>query len=214
MAAIRQLAYGTTPDSLDEYLRTSERTARECVYKFCEWVVKLYNKKYLRKPNTNDVQKLYQAHKERHGFSRMLESIDCMHLPWQNCPTAWQGQFTRGDHGHPTIILEAIVSQDLWIWHVFFGVPGSLNDLNVIYQSKFFNDVITGTGPDTSFTVSGVEYRCGYYLAGEIYQTYYTIVKTIPHPTYDKRKKFAKFQEAARKDIEQCFAVLQKMAYP
>ncbi|XP_022040744.1 uncharacterized protein LOC110943302 [Helianthus annuus] len=44
----------------------------------------------------------------------MLGSIDCMHWPWQNCPTAWQVQYTRGDHGHPTIILEAVASQDLW----------------------------------------------------------------------------------------------------
>ncbi|XP_022007873.1 uncharacterized protein LOC110907158 [Helianthus annuus] len=86
---IRQLVYGTTHDSLDEYLRMSKRTTRECLYKFCEWVVKLYSKKYLWKPNRNDVQKLYQAYEERHGFQVMLGSIDCMHLPWQNCPTAW-----------------------------------------------------------------------------------------------------------------------------
>ncbi|KAJ0589888.1 putative harbinger transposase-derived protein [Helianthus annuus] len=61
-----------------------------------------------------------------------------------------------------------------------------------------------------SFTVSGVEYRRGYYLADGIYPTYSTIVKTIPHPTDDKRKKFAKFQEGARKDIERAFGVLQK----
>jgi hypothetical protein len=36
-------------------------------------------------------------------------------------------------HCHePTIILEAMASQDLWIWHVFFEMPGSLNDINVL----------------------------------------------------------------------------------
>uniref|UniRef100_A0A251VAE3 Putative harbinger transposase-derived protein n=1 Tax=Helianthus annuus TaxID=4232 RepID=A0A251VAE3_HELAN len=164
-SAICQLAYGYAPDALDEYIRMSERTALLCLHKFCEWVVKLYSKRYLRKPNANDVQKLYQAHEQRHGFPGMLGSIDCMHWPWQNCPVAWQGQYTRGDHGHPTIILEAVASQDLWIWHAFFGLPGSLNDLNIIYQSQIFEDVVAGTGPDTSFTVSGVEYRRGYYLA-------------------------------------------------
>ncbi|KAJ0742840.1 putative harbinger transposase-derived protein [Helianthus annuus] len=114
-SAIRQLAYGYAPDTLDEYIRMSERTARLCLHKFCEWVVKLYSKRYLRRPNANDVQKLYQAHEQRHGFPGMLGSIDCMHWPWQNCPVAWQGQYTRGDHGHPTIILEVVASQDLWI---------------------------------------------------------------------------------------------------
>ncbi|KAJ0569573.1 putative harbinger transposase-derived protein [Helianthus annuus] len=40
--------------------------------------------------------------------------------------------------------------------------------------------------------------------------TYSTIVKTIPRPTDEKRKKFAKYQEGARKDIERAFGVLQK----
>ncbi|KAJ0830378.1 putative harbinger transposase-derived protein [Helianthus annuus] len=113
--AIRQLAYGTVPDALDEYLQMSVRTTRECLYRFCHNVVKLYSKKYLRKPNAYDVQQLYQAHEARHGFPGMLGSIDCMHWAWHNCPTAWRGQSTRGDHGHPTLILEVVASQDLWI---------------------------------------------------------------------------------------------------
>ncbi|XP_022030926.1 uncharacterized protein LOC110931861 [Helianthus annuus] len=63
--------------------------------------------------------------------------------------------------------------------------------------------------PDTRFTLSGVEYRRGYYLADGIYLQYSTIVKTVRHPPDEKRKKFAKFQEATRKDIERCFGVLQ-----
>ncbi|XP_022013724.1 uncharacterized protein LOC110913185 [Helianthus annuus] len=201
-AAIRQLAYGTVPDALDEYLQMSARTTRECLYRFCHNVVELYSKKYLRKPNAYDIQQLYQAQEARHGFPGMLGSIDCMHWAWHNCPTAWRGQYTRGDHGHPTLILEAVASQDLWIWHSFFGLPGSLNDLNVLYQSAIFSDVVNGTGPDTRFTVSGVKYRRGYYLADGIYPSWSTIVKTIPYPEDEKRKKFTKRQEAARKDIE------------
>ncbi|XP_035844153.1 uncharacterized protein LOC118490559 [Helianthus annuus] len=99
-------------------------------------------------------------------------------------------------------VLEAVASQDLWICHSFFGLPGSLNDLNVLYQSAIFTDIVNGTGPDTRFTVSGVEYRRGYYLADGIYPSWSTIVKTIPYPEDAKRKKFAKRQEAARKDID------------
>ncbi|XP_035835677.1 uncharacterized protein LOC118483964 [Helianthus annuus] len=163
-AAIRQLAYGTVGDALDEYLQMSARITRECLYRFCHNVVKLDSKKYLRKPNAYDVQQLYQAHEARHGFPGMLGSIDCIHWAWQNCPNAWRGQYTRGDQGHPTLILVVVASQDLWICHSFFGLPGSLNDLNVLYHSAIFSNVINGTGPDTSFTVSGVEYRRGYYL--------------------------------------------------
>jgi hypothetical protein len=33
---------------------------------------------------------------------------------------------------HPTMILEAVASYDLWIWHAYFGLPGSCNDINVL----------------------------------------------------------------------------------
>ncbi|XP_022008147.1 uncharacterized protein LOC110907476 [Helianthus annuus] len=87
IAAIRQLAYVKVADDLDEYLQMSARSTRECLYRFCNNVVKLYSKQYLRKPNAYDVQQLYQAH--RHGFPGMLGSIDCMHWAWHNCPNAW-----------------------------------------------------------------------------------------------------------------------------
>ncbi|XP_035845092.1 uncharacterized protein LOC110931239 [Helianthus annuus] len=96
-AAIRQLAYGTVADALDEYLQMSARTSRECLYRFCHNVVKLYSKQYLRKPNVCDVQQLYEAHEARHRFPGMLGSIDCMHWAWHNCPTAWRGQYTRDE---------------------------------------------------------------------------------------------------------------------
>ncbi|XP_073137232.1 uncharacterized protein [Henckelia pumila] len=60
---------------------------------------------------------------------------------------AWKGQFTRG-HGSPTIVLEAVASHDLWIWHAFFGVSGSRNDINVLYESPIFNNVLQGNAPE------------------------------------------------------------------
>nr|KAJ0214106.1 hypothetical protein LSAT_V11C400226340 [Lactuca sativa] len=72
--------------------------------------------KYLRKPTQRDIERLYSTHEERHEFPGMLGSLDCTYVAWEKCPTAWRGQFTRGDIGEPTIILEAVASQYLWIW--------------------------------------------------------------------------------------------------
>uniref|UniRef100_A0A0D3CXB4 DDE Tnp4 domain-containing protein n=1 Tax=Brassica oleracea var. oleracea TaxID=109376 RepID=A0A0D3CXB4_BRAOL len=71
----------------------------------------------------------------------MIGSIDCMHWEWKNCPTAWKGQYTRGS-GKPTIVLEAVALQDLWIWQAFFGPPGTLNDINVLDRSPVFDDIL------------------------------------------------------------------------
>ena len=82
----------------------------------------VFHKEYFRKPTPCDIERLYLAHEERHGFSGMLGSLDCTHVAWEICPNSWHGQFMRGDICEPTIILEAVASQDLWIWHLFFGV--------------------------------------------------------------------------------------------
>lgn len=51
---------------------------------------------------------------EQRGFPGMWGSIDCMRWKWKNCPTTWKDIYIGHVH-KPTIILEAIVSYDLWI---------------------------------------------------------------------------------------------------
>uniref|UniRef100_A0A0D3A4M9 DDE Tnp4 domain-containing protein n=1 Tax=Brassica oleracea var. oleracea TaxID=109376 RepID=A0A0D3A4M9_BRAOL len=138
----------------------------------------------------------------------MIGSIDCMHWEWKNCPTTWKGQFTRGS-GKPTIVLEAVASQDLWIWHAFFGLPGTLNDINVLDWSPVFDDILHGRAPKVKFKVNNHTYRVAYYLTGRIYPNWATFIQSIPLPQGPKAEKFAEKQESARKDVERAFGVLQ-----
>ncbi|CAL2246065.1 unnamed protein product [Prunus armeniaca] len=96
----------------------------------------------------------------RMGKSTTLEAL--------NCPTALQG-----DYGNrkcqKSIILEAVAGFDTWVWHAFFGVAGSQNDLNVLGQSPVFNDVLGGQGPNITYEVNNTVYQTGYYLADGIY---------------------------------------------
>ncbi|KAJ9548945.1 hypothetical protein OSB04_021488 [Centaurea solstitialis] len=209
-AAIRQLAYGITGDAWDDYVRMGESTARKCLNHFVEGIIQMYGKVYLRKPTYEDIQQLYAAHDDRHGFPGMLGSLDCMHWEWAMCPVAWQGQYHRGDKPHPSIILEAAASQDTWIWHAFFGCPGAMNDLNVLNHSPIFEDVYNGIAPDRTFQVNGATYRHEYYLGDGIYHEWATFVKAFSYPEDDKRIKFKGAQEAARKDIERAFGILRK----
>ncbi|KAL6883427.1 hypothetical protein ACP4OV_010841 [Aristida adscensionis] len=146
LAAICMLAYGTPADSLDEYLKVAETTALDCLGNFVEGVIEVFGNKYLRRPTVEDLEHLLQVGESR-GFPGMLGSIDCMHWRWKNCPVGWKGQHVRGDHGVPTIILEAVASQDLHIWHAFFGMAGSNNDINVLNQSPLFIEAIKGEAP-------------------------------------------------------------------
>jgi hypothetical protein len=78
-------------------------------------------------------------------------------LEWKNCPAAWKGMFSGHFH-EPTMILEAVASQDLWIWHAFFGLPGSHNDINVLERSSVFFELAEGRAPPANYSVNGHNY--------------------------------------------------------
>jgi len=202
------LAYGSPVDALDEYLKIGKSIALQCLDKFARGVIEVFGGEYLRRPTREDVERILQVNESR-GFPGMLGSIDCMHWRWENCPLAWRGQFTRGDYGVPTIILEAVASHDLHIWHAFFGVAGSNNDLNVLNQSPLFLDALKGEAPQVQFSINGNEYRTGYYLADGIYPEWAAFMKSITLPQTEKHQLFAEHQEGARKDVERAFGVLQ-----
>jgi hypothetical protein len=206
-AALRILAYGVAADSTDEYVRIGESTAVESLKKFVKAVVNIFSKEYLRSPNSNDIARLLAVNEKR-GFPGMLGSIDCMHWKWKNCPTAWKGQYT-GHSREPTLILEAIASYDRWIWHAFFGLPGSHNDINVLEHSSVFTELAQGRAPPVNYLINGHDYTMGYYLADGIYPQWSTFVKTISAPIEAKKKHFARVQEACRKDVECAFGILQ-----
>nr|GEY12072.1 hypothetical protein [Tanacetum cinerariifolium] len=88
--AIRQLAYGCVPDSLDEYLQMGATTTRKYLKNFCKVIMNLYGEEFLRKPTYTDMKKLYAYHEEKHRFTEMLGSTDCTNWPWANCPVAFK----------------------------------------------------------------------------------------------------------------------------
>jgi hypothetical protein len=207
-AALRLLAYGGTADSIDEYLKLARSTALDCLEKFCEGIIHCYGDEFCCRPNIVDTQCLLAKAEER-GFPGMLGSINCMHWQWRNCPVAHAGQFTRGDIKHPTIILVAVATYDRWIWHAFFVVVGSNNDINVLNQSPLFTDVLRGEAPVVNFMVNGHEYNRCYYLADGIYPSWPVFMKGITLPQCEKHQVFTNAQAAWRKDVECSFGLLK-----
>ncbi|GAA0173901.1 hypothetical protein LIER_41619 [Lithospermum erythrorhizon] len=177
-AGIRMFAYGMPGDACDEYVKISASTIIEFLKQFCKEVIHLYEGIYLRKPNAEDLERLLRV-VEDHGFPGMISSIDCMHWEWRNYPVGWQGQFRGGHHGAATIILEAVASFD--IWHAFFGLPSTLNDINVLDRSPVF------------------DFRA----------RWPTFIQSIRNPQGEMEKLFMERHETYRKHVERAFGVLQ-----
>ncbi|GKA04403.1 putative nuclease HARBI1 [Tanacetum coccineum] len=179
--AMRVLAYGIVSfDAVDEYLRMSGAVTRKSLMSFVQGVISCFGDEYLRRPNEDDLARLLNIGEQR-GFPEV----------------------------ETTIILEAVASYDLWIWHAFFGTPGSCNDINVLHRSPVFNDVLEGRAPKVSYVVNGKQKNMAYYLTDGIYPSWAAFVKSISSPQIRKHRLFAQHQEAVRKDVERAFGVLQ-----
>ncbi|XP_020176579.1 uncharacterized protein [Aegilops tauschii subsp. strangulata] len=129
-AAIRMLAYGIPDDLVDEYVRMSESTCLLLLYNFCKAVAAVFGPEYLRQPNATDTKRLLATNGLYKGHVKAY-----------------------------TVILEAVASQDLWIWHSFFGMAGSHNDINVLQRSPVFAWLEEGHSPPVNFEINGHQYN-------------------------------------------------------
>jgi hypothetical protein len=94
------------------------------------------------------------------------------------------------------IILEALADHSIWIWHAFFSMLGSNNDVNVLDKSLLINNMLQGPSWDLSFTVNKKDYSWYYLLVDGIYPPWSYIVQTIHTPHDEKRACYIKMQES------------------
>jgi hypothetical protein len=75
--------------------------------------------------------------------------------------------------------LEAVTNCDGYIWYVFFGEPGSLNDLNILDKSSIVSRILTGDFDVKvePYTVNGTQRDWLYFLVDGIYVHWSIFVK-------------------------------------
>ncbi|XP_024178708.1 uncharacterized protein LOC112184699 [Rosa chinensis] len=104
-------------------------------------------------------------------FTRGIVNLYSVEYLWP----CWAGEYS-GRKRVPTIILEAVASYDTWIWHAFFEMPGSFNDLNVLAKSPLFDELTAGRTPQIQFQAQE-GYRKGVERCFGILQTVFSIVR-------------------------------------
>ena len=199
MTAIRLLATGCSSDDVDDRSRIAESTMLDILDCFCAAIIEQYGKEFLREPTEHDLGIILRDN-ERDGWPGMLGSIDCMHWKWKNCPKAWAGMY-QGKESAPTIVLQAIADRNGRIWHQYFGMPGSSNDINVYDRSNVLHSALNGQSPRINYTVNNREYSIGYWLGDGIYPKHACFVKAYKPPfliDVAKQELFTKKQESRR----------------
>jgi hypothetical protein len=144
---------------------------------------------------------------DKRGIPGYLGSLDCCHLAWKNCPRGWSGQYS-GKEGIPTIVMEVVAGYNLHIWHLMFGFPGSLNDINILQRSNFIENMVLNW-PEQSYTLNGIQRNKGYWFVDGIYPRWSMFQTTLDQAGDAKKAFYQKIQEVIRKEEERAFGVLK-----
>ncbi len=237
LCVFKCIGYGVLPTCEIPYFQMCESTICSSIKSFALLMIKEYSAYYLQQPTKEDAKRVLALYEEKHGVSGMFGSLDCMHVGWKNCPVAHQGQYS-GKEKKPTLVLEAACDWNLWFWHVAFGYPGTLNDINIWDRSCLLRAFLSGEcakNIDVQFQLDDEFFNKLFFLGkfnttvccthhvlySYIYHFWFIVVdgkypeiarflKTISKPLTPIEHFFAAWQESARKDIERAFGVLQR----
>jgi Plant transposon protein len=210
---LQTLAFGVATHTFTMYYQMSKTLAAKSCQMFHKTFLKLYRKKYLKKPTQEDMSRIAQVHKTVHGVPGMLGSLDCMHTRWKNCPVAWQGCF-KGQKGYPSVVLEALCDYHLYFWHLEYGHAGTNNDVNILQASDFYTSFLDGRLEELEkdvvpYSIANQPFTKMFILVDGAYPRFDRFVKPMKFPILPEEKKFKEWQAACRKDIERAFGVLQ-----
>jgi hypothetical protein len=101
----------------------------------------------------------------------------------------------------------------MWLWHVSFSSPGTLNDITIWDRSPLLKSFLDGSftrDVDCNFEVGGEEFSEMWLLVDGIYPPLSRFVKSLQVPTTHDERRYTTWQESSRKSIERTFGCLQR----
>jgi Plant transposon protein len=210
---LQTLAFGVATHAFCMYYQMSYTLAASSCRMFNKTYLKLYRKKYMKRPNKLDVVRISKLHETVHGVPGMFGSLDCMHTQWKNCPMGWQGSF-KGRAGHPSIVLEAACDHHCYFWHLDYGHAGTNSDINILKASDFYHSFLDGRMEELEadavpYSICSEEFTKLFVLTDGAYPQFDRFVKPLKYPVLPEECKYSDWQAACRKDIERAFGILQ-----
>jgi len=102
-------------------------------------------------------------------FPGSMGCVDCSRWVWKIYPVAFHGQ-DQSKSKKISIVMETVADKDLYLWHFYIGIPGTMNNFNVTAVSPFSNSMTYGSlPPPIPYTVNGVERTLPYVLSDGIF---------------------------------------------
>ncbi|XP_057793118.1 uncharacterized protein LOC131009728 [Salvia miltiorrhiza] len=154
-------------------------------------------------PRRRRVNKKAYIHRDREvGAKRLHDDYFVENPGYTNA--IFRCRFRRANY-HPR---SCRISRSVDLQCVFWN-SGSNNYINVLNSSTLFNDRLEGRAPPITYQVNNSYYMSGFYLIDDFYLDRPTFVKSPPFSSDENNRRFKMMQEAAHKDIERAFGMLQ-----
>ena len=132
--------------------------------KFLMGIIEIFGEEYLRRPSEDDIACLL-AIADHHDFCCNIGKFRLHALEIERLSnTAWLVSSKK-----PVLVVETIASGDTWIWHAFFGIPSTTNDIAIVNRSPLFKELYAGTALRCEYMVNNNKYDMGSYLTEGIY---------------------------------------------
>lgn len=207
-AALQMLTEGRTALSLVRETRMSERQILKCMKRFTTCIVEQLEEEWIRLPTNAELLEIENRYKSL-GFPGCIGAVDCASWQWEACPVGWQGIY-KGKDKKPTMRLEIFCDDNLRVWSLNFGVPGSRNDVTIMDHSPFFRAVRNGQWPSVrpKVCIAGHQLKRFYFLVDGIYPRFSIFLLPLADARMAKEKRYTAQHSSARKAVERVFGVL------
>ena len=134
----------------------------------------------MRWPTNNNIKKLYAFHEEKHGFSRMLRSINCTDWLWAQCPYAYHAQLCMSDCGQ--------IYSFYWkrLLHKTYGFGMLYLVLSVEQRYQRYTSIAyfqRSQRQESTRSSINMTYKWGYFLVARIYLEWSVLIKFIHSQT-------------------------------
>ncbi|XP_076902323.1 uncharacterized protein LOC143557038 [Bidens hawaiensis] len=132
-AAIRQLAYRTASDAMEEYLQMSATVAREALHTFCECILQLYHKIFEEADS-----KRHQYHQGDHDGPTVILEVAASFDLW-----IWHAFFGTPGAKNDIAVINASPIFDRLTDGVSPDISFSMNDVNYEYEYYLVDGIYT-----------------------------------------------------------------------
>lgn len=162
--ALWKLATGCEYRSIAQRFGVSMSTVCRCVQDFCAAAEVLLVPDQVRFPDSDRFMDMSVFIEDKWGLPQCVGAIGGSHIPIITPPDFHNDYCNRS--GWPSVVLQAVVDGQGQFWHVFAGMPGCMEDADVLRRSMLWELASRGSlFPPHTRDINGLQ--TGYYLLGD-----------------------------------------------